>query len=203
MYGETNALSNELDEIFTEEKYFNPTPVPLLPNTKSRALSVCEARKNMFISSKLFATQIKVNPELNKPYITFSNLTEIKIKSITLIHNIELFLYIRWCHNSYATEVGIFFYKTKVTRNLNIEGLIYALNRVTTENTYIPHRDISFKGRLFNYREKDKISEIYLDLNPAVLPNIVLLFSNFISLKVLNNNNANIETDGLIKYSNL
>ena len=157
----------------------------------------------MFISSKLFATQIKVNPELNKPYITFSNLTEIKVKNITLIHNIELFLYIRWCHNSYATEVGIFFYKTKVTQNLNIEGLIYTLNRVTTENTYIPHRDISFKGRLFNYREKDKISEIYLDLNPAVLPNIVLLFSNFISLKVLNNNNANIETDGLIKYSNL
>ena len=119
MYSETTASCNALDEEITNEKFADPEPLNLLPNVKPRTSSILEARKHIFISSKFFSTQIKVNSETNKPYITFSNMTEIIVKSITLIHNIELFLYIRWCHKSYTTEIGIFFYKDITQRDFN------------------------------------------------------------------------------------
>ena len=202
MYLETTASCNALDEEITNEKFEDPEPLNLLPNVKPRTSSILEARKHIFISSKFFSTPIKVNSETNKPYITFSNVTEIIVKSITLIHNIELFLYIRWCHKSYTTEIGIFFYKNKATSNLNIDSLISIFNYRITTDTWISPRSGKFKGKLFNYREKNKTIELYLDLNPAFLPNTVLLFSNFISLRVINKPKVNIETDSLIKYSN-
>ena len=95
MYSETTAVSNTFDKEITNEELEDPEPLDLLPNIKSRTSTILEARKHIFISSKFFSTQIKVNSETNKPYIAFSNMTEITVKSITLIHNIELFLYIR------------------------------------------------------------------------------------------------------------